>query len=130
MVSKSRKSSSLAGMDHPKRDMGSASFQSGPVDNLCKEPSALAGGAEQGYNTTANARQVGGSHYQRGIQHWDYVLSKGIPYMEAQIIKYVERWEEKNGIQDLYKAQHFLEKLIEHAKEKERLASSAITRGW
>jgi hypothetical protein len=33
--------------------------------------------------------------------------------MEAQIIKYVFRWRDKNGRQDLYKAKHFLEKLIE-----------------
>lgn len=62
----------------------------------------------------ANAKQIGGKHYQRGIQHWDYVLSKNIPYLEAQVIKYVERWDHKNGLQDLEKAGHFLQKLIEH----------------
>lgn len=65
--------------------------------------------------TPANQRQVGGDHYKKqGIQHWDYVLANGIPYMEAQIIKYVSRWRDKGGIQDLEKAKHFLEKLIEH----------------
>lgn len=63
---------------------------------------------------SANDRQVGGAHYKRGIQHWDYVLSKDMPYLEAQVVKYVERWSEKNGLQDLEKAGHFLQKLIEH----------------
>lgn len=65
----------------------------------------------------ANSHQVGGSHYRKvpnAPQHWDFVLAHGIPYMEAQIIKYVMRWRDKGGIQDLEKAKHFLEKLIEH----------------
>ena len=61
----------------------------------------------------ANKKQVGGGHYQSEIQHWDYVLANNIPYLEAQIIKYVTRWRAKNGYQDLQKAQHFLEKLME-----------------
>jgi len=61
----------------------------------------------------ANDTQVGGEHYRSPIQHWDYVLANEIPYMEAQIIKYVTRWRKKNGIEDLHKARHFLEKLIE-----------------
>ena len=61
----------------------------------------------------ANTRQVGGWHYQKPIQHWDFVIANDIPYMEAQIIKYVFRWREKNGLKDLQKAEHFLEKLME-----------------
>lgn len=62
----------------------------------------------------ANKRQVGGRHYQKQkIQHWDYVIANDIPYLEAQIIKYVSRWRDKNGLEDLHKAQHFLDKLIE-----------------
>ena len=62
---------------------------------------------------SANEKQVGGEHYKSPIQHWDYVLANNIPYMEAQIIKYLTRWRKKNGLQDLEKAQHFLTKLIE-----------------
>ena len=62
----------------------------------------------------ANERQVGGVHYKRQhIQHWDYVLSNRVPYMEAQILKYISRHRFKNGVEDLKKAQHFIEKLIE-----------------
>jgi hypothetical protein len=61
----------------------------------------------------ANRRQIGGNHYQKPIQHWDFVIANNMPYMEAQIMKYLCRWREKNGLSDLRKAQHFLEKLIE-----------------
>lgn len=67
----------------------------------------------------ANSVQVGGDHYKKQVvQHWDYVLANDIPYMEAQIIKYVSRWRDKNGMEDLKKAQHFLSKLIEHEQEQ------------
>src|SRR5713101_4813643 len=62
---------------------------------------------------SANEKQIGGQHYKSKIEHWDYVIANGIPYMEAQIIKYLTRWRSKNGMEDLYKAKHFLEKLIE-----------------
>ena len=68
----------------------------------------------------ANDKQVAGNHYRKqGIQHWDYVLANNIPYMEAQVIKYVSRWRDKNGMQDLQKAEHFLQKLIEYETEKQ-----------
>lgn len=65
----------------------------------------------------ANSRQVGGEHYRKGeIQHWDYVYSQQIPYHEAQISRYLERWREKGGVEDLEKAQHYLDKLFEIAE--------------
>lgn len=62
---------------------------------------------------SANNKQVGGEHYKTQIQHWDFVEANKIPYMEAQIIKYVMRHDKKGGRGDLEKAQHFLEKLLE-----------------
>ena len=61
----------------------------------------------------ANDKQVGGQHYKSKMQHWDYVLANNIPYLEAQIIKYLTRWRRKGGSVDLQKAKHFLEKLFE-----------------
>jgi len=61
----------------------------------------------------ANARQIGGTHYAQPIQHWDVVIANEIPYLEAQILKYVMRWRTKGGLDDLKKAEHFLQKLME-----------------
>lgn len=71
----------------------------------------------------ANKKQVGGGHYQKQtIQHWDYVAANDLDYFQGQVTKYVSRWKDKNGIQDLEKAKHFLEKYIEieKAKQEER----------
>ena len=68
---------------------------------------------------SANAGQIGGSHYKKlTIQPWDYILSNGIGYCEGSAIKYLSRWKDKGGIQDLYKAKHFIDKLIEHEESK------------
>lgn len=59
-----------------------------------------------------NNRQVAGSHYSATIQHWDYVLlALDGRYLEGNITKYVCRHRKKNGVQDLEKAMHYLEKL-------------------
>lgn len=67
--------------------------------------------------SSANARQVGGQHYGLSdFQHWDMVDLFGLDYFQGQITKYVMRWKKKNGLQDLDKARHFLDKYIELEK--------------
>lgn len=61
----------------------------------------------------ANDRQVGGDHYHAKVQHWDWVASNNLDYFQGQITKYVARWKDKGGLQDLEKARHFLDKYIE-----------------
>ena len=62
----------------------------------------------------ANEKQVGGNHYRgKAIQPWDYIVGNKLGYLEGNIIKYVSRWKDKNGVQDLEKALHYLQKLIE-----------------
>lgn len=68
---------------------------------------------------SANERQVGGQHYKAtdgGEEHWDRVARLGLDYFQGQITKYIERWKLKGGIQDLEKAQHFLDKYLELAR--------------
>jgi len=58
--------------------------------------------------------QVGGSHYKdMAIQPVEFIHKNGIGYMEGNVIKYVSRWREKNGLEDLKKARHYIDLLIE-----------------
>ncbi len=67
----------------------------------------------------ANARQVGGDHYaSKAIQPWDYITSNNLPFLEGNIVKYLTRWRDKGGVQDLHKARHYLEKLLEIEQAK------------
>lgn len=70
---------------------------------------------ELGNTLNANTYMIGGTHYQDidGEQHWDRVARLQLDYFQGQITKYVERWKKKNGLEDLKKAQHFLQKYIE-----------------
>ena len=76
---------------------------------------------------SANESQVGGAHYQSGYQHWDFVQDcLGGLYMEGCITKYISRWRKKNGLQDLEKALHYCQKLIELVAGEEGLSGFGI----
>lgn len=63
---------------------------------------------------TAFERQEGGDHYrQMAIQPVEYIHRNGIPFIEGCVIKYISRWRAKGGLQDLEKARHFIDLLIE-----------------
>jgi hypothetical protein len=58
--------------------------------------------------------QVGGDHYKRmTIQPIEYIQANDLGFCEGNAIKYVTRWRHKGGVQDLKKAIHYLEMLIE-----------------
>ena len=67
---------------------------------------------------SANERQVGGDHYRSRYQHWDFVEEGGLGYLEGCATKYVSRWRQKNGVQDLEKAEHYVQKLVELCRAK------------
>jgi hypothetical protein len=63
------------------------------------------------------SQQVGGSHYSKyAIQPVEYIVANGLNFCEGSIIKYVTRWRDKGGKQDLMKAKHFIDLLIEAEK--------------
>ncbi len=64
----------------------------------------------------ANTKQVAGTHYnagESGIQHWDVIHANDVCYLVGCATKYLTRFRKKNGLQDLQKALHYTEKLIE-----------------
>lgn len=75
---------------------------------------------EQPVHSSANDVQVGGAHYKdRNIQPWDFIAANDLDYFQGNVVKYVTRFREKNGLQDLQKARHYLDKLIEIESEKQ-----------
>lgn len=62
----------------------------------------------------ALAIQIAGSHYKdMAIQPVEYIHKNGIGFIEGAVIKYVSRYKMKNGVEDLKKARHMLDILIE-----------------
>tara|TARA_R100001443_G_scaffold105587_2_gene114635 strand:- start:2245 stop:2541 length:297 start_codon:yes stop_codon:yes gene_type:complete len=64
-------------------------------------------------------KQIGGDHYKSmAIQPIEYIQANGLSYIEGNIVKYISRWREKNGIEDLKKIKHYVEFLIEEVEGK------------
>ena len=62
----------------------------------------------------ALATQVGGDHYSKlAIQPAEYITKNKLTYLQGNVIKYVTRYKDKNGIEDLQKAKHYIDLLIE-----------------
>ena len=60
------------------------------------------------------AAQVGGDHYTKmSIQPVEFIHANGIGFFEGNAIAYLARWKFKGGIEDLRKAVHHIEMLIE-----------------
>jgi hypothetical protein len=68
---------------------------------------------------TAKHTQIGGDHYvSKTIQPWDAMESWMTPrefagYLRGCAIKYMARYRDKGGVEDLKKARHYLDRLIE-----------------
>lgn len=71
---------------------------------------------------SANEKQIAGDHYKKygNLQPWDVVVEWNLGYLEGTALKYIARWRDKNGIEDIKKAIHFLEKLVEVEEQKEQ----------
>ena len=64
-------------------------------------------------------KQVGGSHYKNyKIQPVEFIIKNNIGFVEGNIIKYILRFKEKGGVQDLLKAKHYIELLIDSTKSR------------
>ena len=62
----------------------------------------------------ALGRQEGGSHYKdMKIQPVEFAHANGLGFLEGSVVKYISRFRNKNGRQDLEKAKHFIDLLIE-----------------
>lgn len=84
----------------------------------------------------ANEKQIAGDHYKKygDLQPWDVVIKWNLGYLEGTALKYIARWRDKGGIDDIKKAIHFLEKLVELntpvSNDLPILRSGELTKGF
>lgn len=75
----------------------------------------------------ALSKQVGGSHYKLPIQPVEFIYKNDLDYIRGNVIKYVTR--KKNGAEDILKAIHYCEMLLElEYGEEEEIYGSAGSR--
>lgn len=79
-------------------------------------------------------KQVGGDHYKdMAIQPIEYITANGMEYRAANVIKYISRYDKKNGLEDLEKVIHYTEMLIEelqNSKEEALTGYEDEEEGW
>lgn len=63
--------------------------------------------------------QVGGSHYKdMAIQPLEFITANGLDFVQGNVVKYVVRYKHKGGLQDLKKARHYIDLMIELEEKK------------
>jgi hypothetical protein len=80
--------------------------------------------------TEANARQIGGEHYQAEYQHWDFVAKHRLDYFDGNASKYVARaYKKGDAYEQFQKAQHYVQKKIELGRVSDTDWSVAVALG-
>jgi hypothetical protein len=68
---------------------------------------------------SAFSTQVGGSHYKElAIQPLEFIVANNLDFPSGNVVKYVVRYKLKGGLEDLKKARHYLDLLIELEEKK------------
>ena len=63
-------------------------------------------------------KQEGGDHYTKhNIQPYEFITSNNLSFFQGNVIKYVVRYKDKNGIEDLKKIIHYCELEIEQIRK-------------
>lgn len=74
------------------------------------------------YVKPATSTQIGGDHYnKKNIQPIDYILANELNFCEGNVIKYITRYKDKNGVEDLKKAKQYIDFLIKEYESKENI---------
>ena len=70
---------------------------------------------------SAYDKQIGGTHYRKmKIQPSRFVIENKLLFPEGNVIKYISRHQYKGGKEDLLKAKHFIDMIIERDYETEK----------
>jgi hypothetical protein len=73
--------------------------------------------------------QIGGDHYRsREIQPIEFILANNMGFCEGSVVKYVTRWQDKGGVEDLRKAKHYLEFLLEKEEGRAKVVTDSPLR--
>ena len=67
------------------------------------------------YTKIEETKQIGGNHYSKlAIEPYEYSIKNELNCYQFNVVKYVTRYKDKNGVEDLKKAIQTLQKLIEY----------------
>ena len=80
---------------------------------------------------SAYDKQIGGTHYRKmKIQPSEFANKNHLPFAEGNVIKYISRHQYKGGKEDLLKAKHFIDMIIERDYEDEKEKKESWVEGY
>lgn len=66
--------------------------------------------------------QIGGNHYQKmKIEPIKFIMANNLSFCQGNVIKYICRYKDKDGIEDLLKAKQYIDFLIEQEKQEQNI---------
>ena len=66
-------------------------------------------------------------YYQKGnIEVTDFIIDQSMSFLEGNVVKYLARYKEKSGIEDLRKARWYIDKLIDERMKTKPLKEGKI----
>lgn len=66
----------------------------------------------------SNSTAIDPKHYQLPIEPKDFIIKNHLGFAEGNVIKYICRYKQKNGIEDLKKAKQYIDFLIDEYENK------------
>lgn len=104
--------------DGEKKIAGTTTFRwnhiSSCADIVAWRPAWPSAGGDSEKVETALDTQIGGEHYKKcAIQPVEFITKNELGFLEGCVIKRICRYEDKNGLEDLKKAKHEIDLLIE-----------------
>lgn len=59
-------------------------------------------------------------HYQLTIEPVEYIMANNLNFCEGNVVKYISRYKQKGGLEDLFKAKDYIDILINNHKENDK----------
>ena len=67
----------------------------------------------------ASEKQVGGSHYKdMKIQPVEFIIKNELGFCEGNVVKYICRYKQKGGREDLLKVKHYVDLILEELEDE------------
>ena len=71
--------------------------------------------------------KISPDYYQKGnIEVTDFIIDQSMSFLEGNVVKYLARYKEKSGIEDLRKARWYIDKLIDERMKTKPLKEGKI----
>jgi hypothetical protein len=57
--------------------------------------------------------KISPEYYKGSIEVWDFIHAQQLDYFQGNVVKYIVRYKEKNGMEDLLKCKAYIDKMIQ-----------------